>query len=73
METLIRMTGMSNAELAEALGVTAVTISNWKRGHSHPPKRKILKLLELSRTILELNNQLLTTYETFFIVERNPK
>lgn len=73
MENLIRMTGLSNGELAEALNVSAVTISNWRRGHSHPPKRKLLKLIALSRTILNLNEQLLTSYETCFKLERNPE
>lgn len=73
MENLIRMTGMSNGELAEALNVSPVTISNWRRGRTHPPKRKLLKLMELSRTILKLNEHILTSYETCFKLERNPE
>lgn len=66
MENLIRMTGMSNAELAEALNVSPVTVSNWKRGHSSPPKRKMIKLITLARNIYTLNEHILTSYETCF-------
>lgn len=73
MENLIRMTGMSNAELASALDVSSVTISNWRRGHSSPPKRKMIKLITLARNIAILNEHILTSYETCFNLERNPE
>lgn len=73
MESLINATGMSNAELAAMLDVSPVTISNWKREHSTPPKRKMLRLLKLARARLEYHECILTAYETCYKIERNPK
>ncbi|GJM64674.1 helix-turn-helix transcriptional regulator [Persicobacter diffluens] len=45
---------LSNAHLAELLGVSATTISNWKTGHSEPSisnLRKLADILDLDLSI----------------------
>lgn len=39
--------GLSQAELAEELGVSATTISNWETGHTRPQPLNVRKLLAL--------------------------
>lgn len=53
-------------ELADKLGVSAVTISNWKRGFSTPPKRKLIKVIELAEVENKKQAELLTFLKTHY-------
>lgn len=50
--------GFTQASLAEALGVTSVTVSNWEAGRSSPPLKTLTIIAEkLNVTASDLLNQ----------------
>ena len=47
LRVIMAQTGLKLKEVAEATGVTRVTVSNWRTGRSRPYNRKVLKLSTL--------------------------
>lgn len=47
MSSLRRERGMSQSQLAEAVGVSVVTISNWENGRANPKTGYLLKLAQV--------------------------
>lgn len=45
---------LKQKDLAEALGVNPVTITNWENGHRDPPFWAVKKFLEMGATVEEL-------------------
>jgi transcriptional regulator with XRE-family HTH domain len=47
LKELLKSKGVKQNWLAQRIGVSAVTMSNWVKGKSHPSKKNLLKLSEV--------------------------
>lgn len=64
-----RMRGLTQAELAEKLGVSARAVQNYEAGTRTPKRDTIAKIAE----ILGVDESALATDEEFFVIEANEK
>jgi transcriptional regulator with XRE-family HTH domain len=44
-----KVRGLSQSELAQLIGVTYVTISNWERGETRPSKNQVDRVAKILR------------------------
>lgn len=47
LKELLKSKGVKQNWLAQRIGVSTVTMSNWVKGKSHPSKKNLMKLSEV--------------------------